>query len=264
MSLNISLYLLRYFTVDSAPSTFWGYALQLSRTVQLRVLLHITVWRFAQVVTSYLKGVYVTTPRSEIKSQRPIRNPGPFTPKSDQFQTSPAASPEILHHTAWRTWLFIAYSDERWLIYQFSLPHLYTSIFFKGWGNVLFERGSERVQEWLISSFPCSLTRKHYITQYEELGFSSLTQTHEGLYYQLSLHHLNISFKRLGERTLFNLGVKGLKTQWIWEVARYFVSQSWVHSHSWEYYGCETKIDRQIIQLEMTSKPSSTTNEQAA
>ena len=33
----------------------------------------------------------------------------PFTPKSDQCQISPAASPEILHHTVWRTWLFIAY-----------------------------------------------------------------------------------------------------------------------------------------------------------
>ena len=52
----------------------------------------------------------------------------PFTPKSDQCQISPAASPEILHHTVWRTRLFIAYSDERWLYYQFSLPHLY--IFF--------------------------------------------------------------------------------------------------------------------------------------
>ena len=29
----------------------------------------------------------------------------PFTPKSDQCQISPAASPEILHHTVWRTWL---------------------------------------------------------------------------------------------------------------------------------------------------------------
>ena len=36
----------------------------------------------------------------------------PFTPRSDQYQTSPAASPEILHHTVWRTWLFMAYSDE--------------------------------------------------------------------------------------------------------------------------------------------------------
>ena len=39
----------------------------------------------------------------------------PFTPKSDQFQISPAASPEILHYTVWRTWLFIACSDESWL-----------------------------------------------------------------------------------------------------------------------------------------------------
>ena len=39
----------------------------------------------------------------------------PFTPESDQCQNSPAASPEILCHTVWRTWLFIAYSDERWL-----------------------------------------------------------------------------------------------------------------------------------------------------
>ena len=33
----------------------------------------------------------------------------PFTSKSDQFQISPAASPEILHYTVWRTWLFVAY-----------------------------------------------------------------------------------------------------------------------------------------------------------
>ena len=51
-----------------------------------------------------------------------------FSPKSDQFKISPAASPEILHHTVWRTWLFIAYSDERWLYYQFSLPHSYISL----------------------------------------------------------------------------------------------------------------------------------------
>ena len=44
-----------------------------------------------------------------------------FTPKSDQFQISPAASPETLHHTVWRTWFFITYSDEGY--YQFSLPH---------------------------------------------------------------------------------------------------------------------------------------------
>ena len=42
----------------------------------------------------------------------------PFTPKSDQCQTSPAASPVILHHIVWGTWLFIAYSDERWLYHK--------------------------------------------------------------------------------------------------------------------------------------------------
>ena len=47
-----------------------------------------------------------------------------FTPKSEQFKISPAALPEILHHTVWRTWLFITYSYQRWLYYQFSLHHL--------------------------------------------------------------------------------------------------------------------------------------------
>ena len=48
----------------------------------------------------------------------------PFNPESDQCQISPAASPEISHHTVWRTYLFIAYSDERWWYYQFSLLYL--------------------------------------------------------------------------------------------------------------------------------------------
>ena len=46
------------------------------------------------------------------------------TSKSGQFQISPAVSPEIEHHAVWRTWRLIAStSDERWLYYQFSLPH---------------------------------------------------------------------------------------------------------------------------------------------
>ena len=49
----------------------------------------------------------------------------PFTPKSDQFQISPTASPEILHHTVWRTWLFKAHSNEMRTYNKFSLPHLY-------------------------------------------------------------------------------------------------------------------------------------------
>ena len=73
----------------------------------------------------------------------------PFTPKSDQCQISPAASPETLRHTVWRTWLFIAYSGERWLYYKYLLPHLY--IFsLRGWENVLFELRSERVNTALV------------------------------------------------------------------------------------------------------------------
>ena len=50
----------------------------------------------------------------------------PFTPNNDQFQISTAASPEILHHTVWRTCLFISYSVERLLYYQFSQYLTYT------------------------------------------------------------------------------------------------------------------------------------------
>ena len=70
----------------------------------------------------------------------------PFTPEGDQCQNSPAASQEIWHHTVWRTWLFIAYSDEKWLYYKFSLHHSYHR-FLKGWENTLFELRSERVKQ---------------------------------------------------------------------------------------------------------------------
>ena len=69
----------------------------------------------------------------------------PFTPESDQCQNSPAASQEIWHHTVWRTWPFIAYSDEKWLYYKFLLHHSYNR-FLKGWENTLFELRSERVK----------------------------------------------------------------------------------------------------------------------
>ena len=70
-----------------------------------------------------------------------------FTPNSDQFQISPAASPEILHHTVWRTCLFKLTQMKHDCTSKFSLHHLYFSIW-EGWENVLlFERGSERVKE---------------------------------------------------------------------------------------------------------------------
>ena len=54
----------------------------------------------------------------------------PFTHKSDQLQISPTASPGILHHTVWRIWIFIAYSDERWLYYQFWLNRSHLTFLF--------------------------------------------------------------------------------------------------------------------------------------
>ena len=54
----------------------------------------------------------------------------PSHSKCDQFQISLAASPKIWHHAAWRTWLFIAYSDERWLLT--NSHHLtYTFLWYK-------------------------------------------------------------------------------------------------------------------------------------
>ena len=45
----------------------------------------------------------------------------PFIPESYQFQLSPTDLPEITSHSMWRTWLFIASSNERGSYYQFSL-----------------------------------------------------------------------------------------------------------------------------------------------
>ena len=42
--------------------------------------------------------------------------------------------------TVWKTWLSIAYSDERGLYYQFSLPHLYM-FYFKNGGRIYFLKG---------------------------------------------------------------------------------------------------------------------------
>ena len=74
------------------------------------------------------------------------RDPNPSTQERDQLQISPAASPEVLHHTVWRTWLFIAYSDGKRLHYQVPLHHF--THFSSGWENVLFELGSQRVKVW--------------------------------------------------------------------------------------------------------------------
>ena len=82
-----------------------------------------------------------STPSSKVNREELIVR------SSDQYQISPAASPVILHHKVWRTWLFIAYSNERWWYYQFSLHYLH--IFsLEGWENVCVELGSERVKQY--------------------------------------------------------------------------------------------------------------------
>ena len=59
------------------------------------------------------------------------------------FKFPPAASPKILHHIAWRIWLFIAYSDESWSqILTTSLIHCSL----KGWENVHSKLPSEKSQ----------------------------------------------------------------------------------------------------------------------
>ena len=75
--------------------------IRVARTVALVTGLFIFAW---------LPFFVVTGNCSVLHSEYPFN---PSTPKSDQLQISPAASPEISHHTVWRTWLFIAYSDER-------------------------------------------------------------------------------------------------------------------------------------------------------
>ena len=76
----------------------------------------------------YYPAKHVQHNGSEFRNRHEI-SINPFTPKSDQIQISPAASPVILHHTVWRTWLFIAYSVGKW----FPLPNshylTYTFIF---------------------------------------------------------------------------------------------------------------------------------------
>ena len=78
----------------------------------------------------------------------------PFTPKGDQFQISPAAFPQILHHTVQRTWLFndILPTTTTVTSYTFLLtPTLPRAIKVK---------------------FPQQPYQKYYIAEYEELWFS--------------------------------------------------------------------------------------------
>ena len=69
-----------------------------------------------------------------------------FSPKSDQFEISPTASPEILQYiTQYEELAFhklIQMKDD----YATNSHYLTHSFPLKGWENVLFELGSERVR----------------------------------------------------------------------------------------------------------------------
>ena len=90
----------------------------------------------------------------------PIPSINPSTPKSDQCQISPAASPEILHHTVWRTWLFTSYSDKRWQ--TTNSQHLTYRVLLKGWENAqYFLNLGERVKCCWVSHKPSCIKRPH-------------------------------------------------------------------------------------------------------
>ena len=65
-------------------------------------------------------------------------------PRVINFKIPHAASLEILHHKVWGTWLLIAHSDWKMIIMTI-LTTLLIHFPIKGWENVLFELGSERV-----------------------------------------------------------------------------------------------------------------------
>ena len=66
----------------------------------------------------------------------------PFTLKSDQCQISPAASPGILQHTVWRTWLFTAstkltddnITNSHYITYTFAFKRLGEWLYFLNLG----------------------------------------------------------------------------------------------------------------------------------
>ena len=81
----------------------------------------------------------------------------PFTPEGDEVQTSPAASPVIIHHTLWRTWLFTALL--RWNAIVLPNSHCITYTFlYKRLGEYTFwDSGSERVKKEPIEELHTSL-----------------------------------------------------------------------------------------------------------
>ena len=137
--------------------------------------------------------------------------------KSDQYQISPATSPEILHHTVWRTWLFLAYIDARWIYYQFSLPHL--NVPFKVDGRMYFlSLGVKGLIETLPVLVPIIMNVKTLGGRQIDSCIESTTNSH----YLAS----TFLFRKVGRVYSLNLGVRGLRGRWDVALLR-FDTTSW-------------------------------------
>ena len=168
------------------------------------VILHHTVWRtwpfiaysdwkmiLVPVLTTSLIHFYWKG-WENVLFELGIERVNPSTPKSDQVQISPVASPVILHHTVWRTWPFIACSDWKMIL----VPVLTTSLIhfsWKGWENVLFELGIDRVNPSTLKrgsitkiNFSCSLTRNITSHSLENSDFHTLLR--RNIHYATNSH----------------------------------------------------------------------------
>ena len=115
----------------------------------------------------------------------------PSTPKSDQFQISSAASPDILHDTVWRAWLFHSILRRKMII----VPIL----------NFLFNPFT-RKSAGSISNFSCGLIRNITSHSTKNLAFHSLLTWKIIILPILTTSLIYISLQSCWENVLFELG----------------------------------------------------------
>ena len=131
---------------DSFPYVFKSQMFHSSYLSEVVVRFFVFVkWFWSQAVRNKVERCsFILSPQTGIISsllpkmlmaEYPLINP--FTPKSDQFQISPVAPTEILHHIVWRTWPFMAHSEGRRLYHRQILTTSLIHFSLKGWENVL-------------------------------------------------------------------------------------------------------------------------------
>ena len=95
----------------------------------------------------------------------------PFTLKSNQFQMSLAASPDLLHHTVWRTWL---HSVLRWkMIILPILPTSLIHILSNRLGECNFDLRTERVNTFIVVFHGVDSHGQNFVA--ESLSYNVLT-----------------------------------------------------------------------------------------